>query len=61
MGGLRDDSLRRERRHLVRALKQIAFEEATGLLEGDRDEIKELLMLRIAEIDRLLGPLAEKE
>ena len=55
MTELQDDQLRNERKHLLRALKHIAFEEATGMLEGNRHGIKELLILRIAEIDQLLS------
>ena len=49
------DHLRKDREHLQRALNDIAAEEAAGLIKGDREAIKELLILRIAEIDRLLG------
>jgi hypothetical protein len=39
----------------MRALIHIEAEEAAGLIKGNRDAIKEMLILRIAEIDRLLG------
>jgi hypothetical protein len=49
------DDLQRERKHLMRALKDIEIQEAAGLIKGDREAIKELLILRIANIDRALG------
>ena len=53
------ESLRKERQNLKRALNDTEAEEATGQIEGNREEIKELLILRIAEIDRLLGDSAD--
>ena len=53
------EALRKERQHLERALDDTEVEEAAGQIEGDREKIKELLILRIAEIDRLLGHKAD--
>ena len=47
--------LRRARQQLARALLGIEAAEAAGLHKGDRDRTKELLILRIAEINRLVG------
>lgn len=49
------EHLRKERQNLKRALGDIEAVEAAGAIKGNRAKIKELLMLRIAEIDRLLG------
>ena len=50
--------LQEERKNLMQALTEIEAEEAAGLLEGSRHEIKGLLILRIAQIDDLLGTKA---
>jgi hypothetical protein len=52
------ESLREERQNLKRALDDIEAGEAAGDIKGNREKIKELLMLRIVEIDRLLGDRA---
>jgi ribosomal protein L29 len=52
-------SLRKERQNLKRALADTEAEEAAGQIEGDREKIKELLILRIAQIDRLIGDRAD--
>ena len=53
------ETLRKERQNLKRALHDTEAEEAAGQIEGNREQIKELLILRIAEIDRLLGGRAD--
>ena len=53
------ETLRKERQDLKRALQDTEAEEASGQIEGDREKIKKLLILRIAEIDRLLGNRAD--
>ena len=45
----------RDRVRLMRALKDVQSGKARGLLQGEEGAIKELLILRIAEIDRILG------
>ena len=59
MKELVEDHLRKERQYLVRALKDVEAQEAAGQIKGDRDAIKQLLVLRLAEIDRLLGDRAD--
>jgi hypothetical protein len=53
-----EDYLLKERQNLVRALHDIECEEATGLIEGDREAIKDLLIFRIAKIDQALSEKA---
>jgi hypothetical protein len=48
-------ALQEERQNLLGALSDIEAEEAAGLLEGSRYEVKSLLILRIAQIDEMLG------
>jgi hypothetical protein len=55
MQELGQDALQEERQNLMRALTHIEAEEAAGLLEGSRNEVKGLLILRIAQLDDLLG------
>lgn len=45
----------RDRERLLRALKDVQSGKAPGLFQSEEGAIKDLLILRIAEIDRLLG------
>jgi hypothetical protein len=55
-----EDRLTKDRRDLIRALKDVQSGTIVGALPGE-GVLKELIILRIAEIDRLLGSSAEKE
>ena len=55
MDNIIEERLRKERQHLAQALRDIEAEEAAGPVKGDREAIKELLIIRIANLDRLLG------
>jgi hypothetical protein len=52
---LTEGQLRTDRQNLARALHDIDRGEAAGLPEGEREAMKEALIRRIAELDRLLG------
>jgi hypothetical protein len=54
MQNLGEDRLRKDRQHLKRALHDVESGGFAGLPQGERDTIRDLLILRIAEIDRVL-------
>jgi hypothetical protein len=61
MKELREARLRKDRIHLRRALNDIESGEIWGVRPGDRDTIRDLLIVKIANIDWLLENSAEKE
>ena len=61
MKELREARLRKDRLHLRRALNDIESGEIWGVRPGDRDTIRDLLIVKIANIDLLLENSAEKE
>ena len=61
MKELRKARLRKDRLHLRRALNGIECGDIWGVRPGDRDTIRDLLIVKIANIDRLLENSAEKE
>ena len=61
MKELREARLRKDRLHLRRALNDIESGEIWGVRPGDRDTIRDLLIVKIANIDLLLKNTAEKE
>jgi hypothetical protein len=58
MTGLEISDLQRDRYHLARALTDIESGRIAGLAECDRNQVRELVILRIADIDRLLASKA---
>ena len=55
MRELSDERRHRDRERLMRALKDVQSGKAPGLFQGEAGPIKEQLLLRIAEINRILG------
>ena len=56
---MQEETLRKERQNLKRALDDTEAAEASGQIQGNREKIKELLIRRIADIYRLLCDRAD--
>ena len=54
MRGLGEDRLQRDRRALMRALNDLEAGMIAGVPDDDPDTVRDLLILRIAKIDRQL-------
>jgi hypothetical protein len=50
-----EDRLQKDRRHLLRALQDVQSGTIGGAQPAEFRVLEELILLRIAEIDRLLG------
>ena len=51
----RDDRLQRDRRQLVRVLEDVQSGNIAGARPGELGALEDLIILRMSEIDRLLG------
>ena len=60
MKELREDRLQQDRRSLMRALNDLEGGLIAGVPDDDRNTVRDLLVHRIAEIDRQLGEVANQ-
>ena len=60
MRELREDRLQQDRRSLMRTLNDLEGGLIVGVPEEDRDTLRDLLIYRLAEIDRQLGEIVNQ-